>query len=128
MIDLDELIAPARTRKTYEVPGLASPTLVEYTPIGANNAAFLDAALRAEIKSEATATKRLDVLRERAAEILRWCEPTLTIGGEDRTADLAAFLEKLITLAPAKFQALAIALQDVKPPSTEALEGNSSPA
>jgi hypothetical protein len=131
MIDLDELIAPARAmRRTYEVPGLAKVVVLSYTPIGPNNAVFLDAALRAEARRSAqdaaAGPAGLDVMRETARLFCEWCAPTLAVDGEERTADLPAFLERLIVLAPATFSALTKAvLSPDEPVPVDAIEGNS---
>lgn len=133
MIDLDELIAPARPERiAFAVPGMARPTVLEFTPISANNPHFLDATLRAELDGS-DAPKGLAAMHLEADRIMLWCAPTLTIDGEDRTADVAAFLHRLVDLAPRAFSAIDTAIGAAstarsKAVDTQALEGNSSPA
>lgn len=127
-LDLDALIAPARlARCTFEVPHMAAPTVLSFVPMHRDNPDFLDAALRAELTSDEE-PKGLDLLRVEAARLVRCCAPGLTIAGEDHTADVAAFLARLIDLAPSTYQAIARAVSAASKAldvDTAGVEGNS---
>lgn len=131
MIDLDELIAPARVaRVSFEVPRMARPAVIGFLPMHIDNPAFLDAVLREELTAESEA-KGIEMLRQDAERVIRWCSLTLTIDGEDRTDDAPAFVRKLVELAPTSYTALSRAVMAASRAlnvDTQALEGNSSPA
>lgn len=131
MTDFDDLIAPACiARHTFEVPNMARTTVLTFAPMHADNPAFLDAAMRKELEG-AGDPQGLDLLRQDADRIVRWCSPTLTIDGVDRTADVAAFFSRLIDLAPTTYTTIThavaaaskLAVVDVEP-----VVGNSPPA
>jgi len=131
MTDFDDLIAPAMPPRTsFAVPNMARPTVIAFLPMSGDNPAFLDAALRKELAGEVK-PEGLDALRDEAAHFIKWCTPTLTIDGVDRTADVSAYLLRLIDLAPGTYRTIMAAAakasgsQEVK---TEAVEGNSLPA
>ena len=130
-MNFDDLIAPARlARAEFVVPNMAAPTVLSFVPMHRDNPDFLDAALRGELAA-GDPPQGLDLLRVDAARLVRCCAPGLTIDGEDRTADVAAFLGRLIDLAPSTYQAISRAVAAAGHElavDTAGVEGNSSPA
>lgn len=128
MTDFDDLIAPAMPpRVPFTVPNMARETVLTFLPMSGDNPAFLDAALRKELSSEVK-PEGLDVLRDEAAHFIRWCTPTLTIGGVDRTADVSAYLLRLIDLAPGTYRTImdaAAKATKAQVVDVEAVSGNS---